>query len=79
MAPVSWLLVRHFALILNLKVNLKQVVAVPWLLFPPLFSTGPVIAMLKTNYVQNWWITLERQEVRNCLFSRLWSIVAFDR
>ena len=28
MAPVSWLLVRHFALILSLKVNLKQVAQV---------------------------------------------------
>ena len=28
-APVSWMLVRHFALILNFKMNLKQVAPVP--------------------------------------------------
>ena len=30
-------MVRHFALRLNMKMNLKQVAPVPWLLFPPLF------------------------------------------
>ena len=40
MAPVSWLLVRHFAVIQNLKMNLKQVAPVPWVLVPPLFSTS---------------------------------------
>ena len=38
--------------------------------FAPLFSTNLVIAMLTTKRSQNWWITLERQEVRNCLFCR---------
>ena len=38
MAPASWLPVRHFALILNLKMNLKQVAPVVWLLVPPLLS-----------------------------------------
>ena len=62
-APVSWMLVRHFALVLNFKMNLKQVAPVAWLLFPPLLSTSPLIAMLKTNCFQDWWITVERQEV----------------
>ena len=43
-APVSWMLVRHFALILNLM-NLKQVAPVPWMPVRPLFSTSPVMAM----------------------------------
>ena len=56
---------RHFALILNLKMNLQQVAPVPWVLVLPLFSTSPVIEMLKTHCFQNWRITLERQEVRS--------------
>ena len=34
--PGCWFVT--FALILNLKMNLKQVAPVPWLLVPPLFS-----------------------------------------
>ena len=26
------------------------------------------MSMLTTNYSQNWWITLEQQEVRSCPF-----------
>ena len=37
------MLVRHFALILNLKMNLKQVAPVPWMPVRPLFSTSHVI------------------------------------
>ena len=69
-APVFWLLIRHFALILNMTMNLKQVAPLPWVLVPPLFSTSPVIAMQKTNCFLEWWIVLERQEVRNCLSCR---------
>ena len=64
-APVSGMLVRHFALRLNLKMNLKEVAPVPWMLVLPLFSTSPVMAMWKTNRFQDWWITLERQEVQS--------------
>ena len=84
-APVSWIVQFVTSLqILNLKMNLKQVEPVPCVLVPTLFSTSPVIAMLETNCFQDWWITLTRQEVRNCLScrwysSRLWLIVAFDR
>ena len=39
-------------------------------LLPLLFSTSLVVAMLKTKRFQNWWITLERQEVRSCPFCR---------
>ena len=46
---MSWLLVRHFVVILNFKMNLKQVALVAWLLFPNLFSTSLVMAMLKPN------------------------------
>ena len=38
LAPVSWIPVRHFALTLNFKMNLKQVAQVPWVLVPPLFK-----------------------------------------
>ena len=74
MAPVSCLLVRHFALILNLK----QVAPVPRLLFPPLFSTSPVIAMLKTTNCFLEWQAIRNSLFRRWWFSRLSSIVAFD-
>ena len=49
-----------------------------------LLTTNPAMSMLTTNCFQNWWITLERQEVPSCPFciqlsSPLWSTVAFDR
>ena len=61
MAPVSWLPVRHIALILNLKMNLKQVAPIPWLLFQPLC---PAKAMLKTNCFQGWRTTQERRATK---------------
>ena len=65
-APVSWWPVRHFALIL--KMSLMQ----PCFqrLDVHLLSTSHAIAMQRTNCFQNWRITLERQEVRNCSFSK---------
>ena len=49
-----------------------------------MLKTNPVMSMLTTNCSQNWWITLEQQEVRSCAFcihlsSLLWSTVVFDR
>ena len=59
MAPVPWLRVRHFALRLNLKMNLKQVAQVPWVLVPPLSSASPVVAMQKATCFQERWRALE--------------------
>ena len=40
--------------------------------------TNPAMSMLTTKCFQNWWVILERQEVRSCPFriqlsSPLWS------
>ena len=51
-------LVRHFALTQKLKMNLKQVAPIPWLLFQPLC---PVKAMLETNCFQGWRTPQERR------------------
>ena len=63
-APVSWWLVRHFAQILNLKMSSMQPCF--QMLGLLLVSTIPVVAMHGTNCFQNWQITVERQEERNC-------------
>ena len=48
------------------------------------FLNDSWVSDVRTNCFQNWRITMERQEVRNCpscrfLSFHLWSIVAFDR
>ena len=64
-APVRWMLLSHFAPKLSIKMSLKQV-ARCLQLFLPLFSTSHVMAMLRTKRFQNWWMSVERQEVRCC-------------
>ena len=49
---------RHFAPVLDLEMYLKMCL------------TSPAVAMLKTNWHQNWMPALEQREVRNCPFCK---------
>ena len=64
-------LLQSPAQILNLMMSSMQLCF--QMLEMPLISTIPVVAMWETNCFQNWQITLERQEVRNCpIFGQSW-------
>ena len=67
-ALVSLEQVRQFTLIPNPKMNLMQPCSQERSVHP--VPTIPVVALQKTNCFQNWQISLEPQEVRNCLSCR---------
>ena len=78
------MLFRHFALILNLKMNLKQVAPVSWMLFPHSLLNescdGDVEDEMLSELVDNPGTTRDTiLSVLQVILFPSWSIVAFDR